>query len=132
MAFVRAKKINGKDRHYLVESRRINGEVRQKVLAYLGEGDTVQGAIDLCRDEIERKRYYESMFRQRAEDARARVHPVWIEENDGVIPEGKRPGRRLFYNPCRRYWLNTRSADQLQRRIDQLQARVDKLEGYVT
>ena len=36
MAYLRAKLINGKTYFYLVESRRINGKVRQKVIKYIG------------------------------------------------------------------------------------------------
>ena len=36
MAFVRAKKFNGRTYYYLVESHWNHGKVRQKVLKYLG------------------------------------------------------------------------------------------------
>ncbi len=37
MAFVREKIIGGKKYYYLVENKKINGKVRQKVLAYIGD-----------------------------------------------------------------------------------------------
>jgi hypothetical protein len=43
MAFIRAKNINGKMKYYLVESKREGKKVRQKVLAYLGESETIAG-----------------------------------------------------------------------------------------
>jgi len=36
MAFVREKKREGKTYYYLVEGKRVNGKVKQKVLKYLG------------------------------------------------------------------------------------------------
>jgi hypothetical protein len=36
MAFVRSKKIKGNLYYYLVESKRVNGRVMQKVLRYFG------------------------------------------------------------------------------------------------
>jgi len=46
MAFVRRKVVRGVARHYLVESRREHGQVRQKVLAYLGPCRTVEEALE--------------------------------------------------------------------------------------
>ena len=37
MAFIRTKKINGISYYYLVENKRIDGKVRQKVIKYLGK-----------------------------------------------------------------------------------------------
>jgi len=42
--FIRKKKIGGKDRHYLVKSVWRGGKPRQKVLAYLGQFDSVEDA----------------------------------------------------------------------------------------
>ena len=36
MAFIRYKKIKGNRYYYLVQSKRVNGRVMQKVLAYYG------------------------------------------------------------------------------------------------
>jgi len=41
MAFIRKKKIKGISYYYLVENRRINGKVRQKVLKYIGSSDNL-------------------------------------------------------------------------------------------
>lgn len=47
MAFVRSKIIYGKRYYYLVENRRVNGKVRQKVLKYLGSQKEL---VDLIGD----------------------------------------------------------------------------------
>jgi hypothetical protein len=36
MAFLRKKTINGKSYYYLVENKRVNGRVVQRVLKYIG------------------------------------------------------------------------------------------------
>jgi len=46
MAFVRAKKFNGRTYYYLVENRREGKRVRQKVLQYLGSEKPSPQAID--------------------------------------------------------------------------------------
>lgn len=43
--FVRRKMIGKRERFYLVENTRQDGKVRQKVLAYLGEHETLDDAI---------------------------------------------------------------------------------------
>jgi hypothetical protein len=53
--FVRKKKTSsGKTQHYLVESRRENGKVRQKVLFYLGEHATAEEALAWLGEEVAR------------------------------------------------------------------------------
>ena len=46
MPFVRTKLVKGISYHYLVESVRVDGKPRQRVIAYLGEHSTVKAA---CR-----------------------------------------------------------------------------------
>ena len=45
MMFIRQKIIGNKPRFYLVENHREDGKVRQKVLAYLGSHNSIEGAI---------------------------------------------------------------------------------------
>jgi hypothetical protein len=42
--FIRKKTVAGKTYHYLVKSVRVDGKVKQQVLAYLGTHDTVESA----------------------------------------------------------------------------------------
>lgn len=39
MAYIRTKEIKGNIYSYLVEGKRVDGKVKQKVLKYLGPGD---------------------------------------------------------------------------------------------
>ena len=45
MAFVRIKKVDGREYYQLVESRRVDGKPRQKVLMHLGHHPTVDEAL---------------------------------------------------------------------------------------
>ena len=45
MAFVRTKQVGGKEYYQLVESRRVDGKPRQKVLMHLGTHATVDEAL---------------------------------------------------------------------------------------
>jgi predicted anti-sigma-YlaC factor YlaD len=56
MAFVRTKKVRGKEYHQLVESRRVDGEPRQRVLVHLGEHATADAALEAWPKEIRRLR----------------------------------------------------------------------------
>ena len=46
MAFIRGKRKKDSVYYYIVESKRVDGKVRQKVLAYLGQCPTVDEAIE--------------------------------------------------------------------------------------
>ena len=41
MAFIRKKKIKGKNYYYIVESYKENGEVKQRVLGYIGTAENL-------------------------------------------------------------------------------------------
>jgi len=41
MSFIRTKKIHGKQYNYIVENKRVNGKVVQKVLNYLGRNEKI-------------------------------------------------------------------------------------------
>ena len=45
LAFVRIKRVDGKEYYQLVESRRVDGKPRQKVLMHLGHHATVDEAL---------------------------------------------------------------------------------------
>ncbi len=44
MAYVREKKIAGQSYYYLVEGKRVDGKVKQKVVRYLGKHDSIEDA----------------------------------------------------------------------------------------
>jgi hypothetical protein len=56
MAFVRIKRIDGGEYHQLVESRRVDGKPRQKVLIHLGSYPTVDEALKRWPREVGRLR----------------------------------------------------------------------------
>lgn len=41
MAFIRKKKVKGKNYYYIVESYKENGAVKQRVLGYIGTADNL-------------------------------------------------------------------------------------------
>ncbi len=85
MAFVRTKRVGGREYYQLVESYRENDKVRQRVLAHLGRSPTVEAAIE----DLER---YERAERERGWT----MHPktrVKLRELRRLVEEGKaRPG----------------------------------------
>ena len=52
--FVRTKVIRGQTYHYLVESQRVNGLPRQKVVSYLGHYQSVDEAVERLPKDITR------------------------------------------------------------------------------
>jgi hypothetical protein len=45
LAFVRVKRVDGREYYQLVESRRVDGKPRQKVLMHLGQHASVEEAL---------------------------------------------------------------------------------------
>jgi hypothetical protein len=56
MAFVRAKRVKGRDYYQLVASHRVGGKPRQKVVLYLGKHPTVNDALAEWPKEIKKLR----------------------------------------------------------------------------
>lgn len=52
MSFIRTKRIKGVLYYYLVENYRENGKVRQRVLAYLGQFNTIATAYEHWRVQL--------------------------------------------------------------------------------
>jgi hypothetical protein len=57
-AFVRKKRSRGGEYYQLVESQRVEGEPRQRVLIHLGRQPTVDDALREWPKEIQRLRYF--------------------------------------------------------------------------
>jgi hypothetical protein len=72
MVFVRKKKVKGREYYQLVESRRVDGKPRQKVLLHLGKHATVDAALKNWSKEIRN-------LRRRAQKDRA-LHERVSEE----------------------------------------------------
>ncbi len=47
MAFIRKKKIRGKNYYYVVESKLVKGKVKQKVICYIGTADTLLNKLKI-------------------------------------------------------------------------------------
>lgn len=127
MAFIRRKTINGKDKFYLVESKRIDGKVRQKVLAYLGESDTVESAIAEVEDQIVRRRGYLQRSLENAQICKERMLPAWLV--DGEVPPRKRGGLQRASFLIGKYWTNKEFAEMHERKIAKCETRLNKLRG---
>ncbi len=73
MAFVRTKKVKNEEYYQLVESRRVEGKPRQKVLVHLGKHPTVNEALKEWPREIERLRRLAREERDRVPEGRERT-----------------------------------------------------------
>ena len=100
MAYVRKKKVRGREYHQLVESRRVGGEPRQTVLVHLGEHSTVDAALEAWPREIRHLRRHAVRERNAATE----------------LPEGS-PARRAA----------RRRADRATKRADRLGASLEEL-----
>jgi hypothetical protein len=68
VAFVRKKRVKGWEYHQLVESRRVDGKPRQRVLLHLGNHPTVDHALEGWPEEIERLRALAREEREKAQE----------------------------------------------------------------
>jgi hypothetical protein len=80
MAFVRKKKVKGWEYYQLVESHRVGGKPRQKVLVHLGHHASVDDALREWPKEIRRQRHRAATERRiaayRPEGSRAHRHAI--------------------------------------------------------
>lgn len=81
MAYVRKKKVKGGEYYQLVQSRRVNGNPRQRVLLHLGRHPTVDAALKEWPSEIKRLRRLADKKRRDVQAFRAPVEsgeqPPW-------------------------------------------------------
>ncbi len=99
MSYVRKKRVGGREYHQLVESHRVNGQPRQKVLVHLGRYATVEEALVGLPREIENARRYAELLR------RPSLRQPWR----GVSPS------------------SLEHAESVERRADSLEARLREL-----
>jgi hypothetical protein len=70
VSYVRSKRINGVQFFYLVEGQRVDGKVKQRILAYLGKYDSVEAAYNFwARERMKPER------KVRAEKMMSRLRP---------------------------------------------------------
>jgi hypothetical protein len=80
--FVRKKVVKGRDYYQLVESRRVDGQPRQKVLLHLGQYETVEAALKGWSKDIKRLRRRARRERQRLRhDVSERREPFPFERH---------------------------------------------------
>ena len=81
MAYVRKKKVKGGEYYQLVQSRRVNGNPRQRVLLHLGRHPTVDAALKEWPSEIKGLRGWADKKRRAIQAFRAPVdsdkQPLW-------------------------------------------------------
>lgn len=114
--FIRRKKFRNRETFQLVESYRMEGKVRQRVIIDLGGKDSVEGAIAVCERriasmtrEIEECREFVSRFDSEPERIKGNVYrsPAVLE--------------------ARRYWLRRDTIDKFEKRIAQQRERLARL-----
>ena len=97
MTYVRKKKVKGQTYHQLVESKRVNGKPRQRVIMHLSKEPTVDAALENWPKEIARlrrrakkdgdhyenlptwlkdDRYFKEKYRDRADTARMQAEAL--------------------------------------------------------
>ena len=83
-AYVRKKKVKDGEYYQLVESRRVDGKPRQKVLLHLGRHPTVDAALKNWPREVKRLRRLAARKRRDAEAAGGyrdpNEQPAWIRD----------------------------------------------------
>ena len=100
---MRKKRSRGSEYYQLVESQRVEGEPRQRVLVHLGRHATVDDALHEWPKEIERLRHFAREARRLGEFSRESGFPdAWAREN-------------------------TRQAESAEKRADELEQKLRKL-----
>ena len=97
MAYVRKKQVKGTQYYQLVQSRRVNGNPRQRVLLHLGRHQTVDAALKEWPREIRRLRRLAVKKRRDAQALRAPVNsdkqPPWyrnmLKQADSVSKQAE-------------------------------------------
>ena len=128
--FVRAKtNRHGHRRHQLVRSVRIEGAVRQEIVAYLGDATSASRALQQWAARISYLRQQAAELRSAAERIRAQMPQVWLAA--GMVPRPSRWGMRAANRAFGRYWAAWDRAAKLDRAADRLQGRLDRLRNVV-
>ena len=109
MAYVRKKTVKGGEYYQLVQSRRVNGNPRQRVLLHLGRHATVDAALKEWPSEIKRLRRLADKKRRDVQAFRA------------PVDSDKRP-------PWYRNLL--KQADNLSKQAEDLEAKHERLRDF--
>lgn len=79
MAYVRAKKSGNNTYYYLVDSKKIDGQARQRVLVYLGDVSDPEEALEVWPGRIED-------LRERGRDSKADRLEANLQKLRGLYP----------------------------------------------
>lgn len=144
MAYVTKKTVKGREYYQLVESRRVEGKPRQRVLAHLGEFTSLEAALEELPDRIESLRREAAENRERAVDRLDASESARGREMDKIFgretrdePESWReriekgesvPGpRRGISKRYANYWQTLDFAYSQERRAEKLARRLENL-----
>jgi hypothetical protein len=134
MAFIRRKVSRGRAAFYLVENHREGGKVRQRVLAYLGPCDTLEGAIAHWEGEAAMLRKSSTRAAESSREMWSRVHPGLIRNNGGEVPFRKpqQGGQRTWgYQQCRWYWEAIEAQERYMRLAEAAERKVSLLRSLL-
>jgi hypothetical protein len=84
MAFIRRKRVGGSVYHMVVRSRRVEGTVKQEVLAYLGTHPTIGAALAAVEAEM---RWHDETYRHDSSE--------WVPHRAQKLRERRRVLRTL-------------------------------------
>ncbi len=131
MAFVRAKHSGKRTYYQLVENRREDGKVRQKVLAYLGHYTSVEEALGALPVAIERNEKQAHEWAAKAEVKLEQIPQVWIDRNGGEPPSGRGRGIALRRSICAQYWNARHFSEGAKKRAEEQKLQLAKLEALL-
>jgi hypothetical protein len=127
--FIRAKRQGERTYYYIVRSERAGGRVRQKTIAYLGEYQTLDAALESLPLELAKVKEEARRCSVKADETRQRMPPAWIERNNDEVPRSTREisvsqyARKQFNI----YWYCAERAVMCEQRAHEMSARLAKL-----
>jgi hypothetical protein len=138
MAYVRKKRVGGREYYQLVEGYRENGKVRQRVLAHLGKRETPEAAITYWQREAEWSREYARDLLHAAEyirEGRAAPNRYGARRKKRLVPRYGTPldsdapaaGRRA----PKGWFFSDGMADDVEREAGEHLAQAEKFEGRI-
>ena len=114
--------------HQLVTNKRHGRNIRQKVIAHLGEHSTVEDALQAWVNTVAVCHYKLTEYEGLTAEAKAAIHPAILERNGGEVPPLRKRSRLPWQHPQRRYWrFREKLAVTYQRRIEELEERISHL-----
>ncbi len=132
--FIRHKMIGKRERFYLVENSRQDGRVKQKVLAYLGDCQTIDDAIHSLERLLEWQYKHIDKWAQKAQDIEAdreemlRKHAT--QQGIEFIPTPYPTAARGSFSGVYTYWECKKSIEKAKKKIEKIEAQIDKLNFY--